>query len=400
MNMNMTILPFLRYSAILFILLTLIINTAPAKPEKVHSITKVIKPYEWYAQQSVEWKSVIDSDPSNREAWLNFYIANKMGKLLNAEEYSKGLGKYFFQLESIVSTAQEKIADSFEAKYMQILNMDSYFDEKQFLVETYDQFPDRYELYDKLTVLYELERNTSKRSDFNMLLYQRDPTISSGILNYNYNVLMSTENNAMLITNGDNDTFPIWMLQDVFGIRTDVAVLNINLLTIDEYRDKIFNELGIDTLKMDWERIAKANDPFAINKTIFSHIAKQSTERPLFIASSVFSANYKHLENNVFMCGLALRFSPNPIDNSSLIIRNFEKRFKLDMLHDNFVRDFSYSVTSTLNYNYLPMLSVLFSHYKVMNDIENIFLIKKIVRNISKDSEKRNDIFKAFDISE
>jgi hypothetical protein len=398
--MNISKILFVKYLAIVFVLLTFISYSSPAKPEKVYSITKVIKPFEWYAQQSAEWKSVIDSDPSNSEAWLNFFIANKMGRLLNTDEYSKGLGKYFFQLESIVSTAQEKIADSFEARYMQILNMDSYFDEKQFLKETYDQFPDRYELYDKLIVLYELERNIAKRVEFNILLYQRDPTISSGILNYNYNVLMSAENNAILITNGDNDTFPIWMLQDVFGIRRDVAVLNINLLSIDEYRDKIFNELGIDSLKMDWEKIAKANDPFAINKTIISHIAKYSTERPLFIASSVLSANYRHLENNVFMCGLALKFSPKPFDNSSLIFRNFEKRFKLDMLHDNFVRDFSYSVTSTLNYNYLPMLSVLFSHYKVMNDGDKVLLIKKIVRNIAKDSDKRNEIYKAFGISE
>lgn len=54
-----------------------------------------------------------------------------------------------------------------------------------------------------------------------------------------YNYLSTLDENAILVTHGDNDTFPIWYIQEVEGVRLDTRIVNTSLLAMDWYIDQI-----------------------------------------------------------------------------------------------------------------------------------------------------------------
>ena len=235
---------------------------------------------------------------------------------------------------------------------------------------------------------------------------------------YSYNILQSCAPDAIIFTNGDNDTFPLWYLQEVEGIRKDIRVVNLSLLNTgwyirqlrdqepkvpisfkDIYIEKYIDAHDITALrrrywpegkkqmalevpegKYQWEMpatthlILQENDPghnnfVRVQDWMILNIIKTNQSRiPIYFAVTVSSTNMIGLRPYLVMEGLAFRLTLNEekniIDPERLRVNIFEEFQGHYRSLDNPKVYFNSNIIKLLQNYRTAFLQLAFYHYQ------------------------------------
>lgn len=346
-----------------------------AKPEKVYRIVYEIYPNEWYVQQAGLWKKEIDKNPQNAEAWLNYYNAVRYARFTETIETEEKQQK----LKKIIEEMGKVLPDTYE--YLLIKERTEWNIHDISLSEKlYKMRPDNPAPYYTIISHAEVYGKEKMMKEFCQKLYQsRD--IEEWLINYNYNVLMSLEKNAIIFTNGDNDTYPIWMLQKVRGIREDVIVLNISLAPTKSYLEEKLKKYGIeidvkDIRKNSWKEGYQEKKEFSKGKfvqNISEAISEKYPKIPIYFAFTVWEKYFEPLKDDLYIVGLAFRYSTERIDNLAFLKKNLEQNFRLDYLENDWYNEniIGKNLEARVNLNYVSPMLMLSDHYKLSGQDQN-----------------------------
>ncbi|MEQ1585054.1 MAG: SUMF1/EgtB/PvdO family nonheme iron enzyme [Cyclobacteriaceae bacterium] len=355
---------------ILFIPLIIIGLTLQATPEKIYPKTKILRPVSWYSEQMLEWGSYVQSHSTEADAWLNFYAATRFAQR-NAE-----------QLDLIVEKMSTTIPNTFEYYLIQGWHAGFGTGATNSLTKAYELKPEHSGSYGLLMLASEFQGNQKNRKFYAKKMHEAG-ILSTSLLSYSYNVLMSVEPGSVLFTEGDNTTLPLLALQDVWNVRPDVTVLNLDMISYPDYRKSKLVGAGLLL-----PGITESNPDF--KQLICAALPVENTTRKFYYALTLSKENISDLKDQLYVVGLASQLSTTRIDNIALIKDNLEKRFLLDYLAVNFNGASQFDTGNVLSSNYLVPLLLLYEHYGKNGEKEKQTELSTLVYKIAASTNKED----------
>ena len=329
-------------------------QNADATPQPIESFVKVEYEPEWYATQAELWHKEALKNPSNDDAWINWFRATRYNMILSDGFDDVDDAK----LAEIAQTVREQRPNSY-ARYildyycsMWLNSSENYQDN---MSKAISMRPDNRVLYPDY-VVYLLKNGNQEQMNDILKRWYNTGEYSYNLLNYAYNEMAGMQQNGIIFVNGDTPTYSKLLVKYGKNLFADKTVICMSLLATPEYRSAVSKELGISPIpEPDYQNYDKWTDDAVM------HIIRES-KRPCYFSTVI--PNLPSFQDKLYSEGLVYKYSDKRYDNLAVKQENYEKRYLLDYLYEQFTPETYEATAYKLNLNYIPCFKSLLDYYK------------------------------------
>jgi tetratricopeptide (TPR) repeat protein len=355
------------------ILLPILISCSTENWESLRTKTEEAFNNGNYAQAIEYLEEAISNEPQNAEA--HYYLG---------QAYRLMVFKDGSMLNKVTTPLTLKSSEHFR----KATEITPKYTGKKFVVDPYSKIQS---IWGALAMTF-LYNNNPDSAKWAFEYGQSEGGFYPAMMEFNKNIMASCEKNAILFTNGDNDTFPMWFLQLVEKYRTDITVINLSLLNVSWYIQQLKNsypfgennlfvnltDADIDSLRpIYWEdgkvTIPVKHDPLnkegkiewrvkptVENKAIrvqdimlMDIIRANDWNRPIYFTTTVSEGNRIGLDNFLAPEGLVGRLCSHECKVSpEKIYSNLAEVYTYDGVNDKHINDVEEVASMYQNYRH------------------------------------------------
>ena len=325
-----------------------------------------------YSEALEYLENALSSDPENAE--IHYYIGQTYRMMLFADG-------------SIINNVNMPYASKSSDHFRKAIEISPKYTGNKFVVDPYSKIQS---IWGSVAMTY-LYNDNPDSARWALKHGQEEGGFYPAIMEYNKNIMASCEKNAILFTNGDNDTYPMWFLQFIEEYRRDITVINLSLLNVPWYIKQLKNsypfgennlfltltDMDIDSLRArNWREqkveIPVNHDPlnkvgkiaWFIKPTIDGKAIRvqdimlieifrsNNWNRPVYFSTTVYEGNKIGLDHYLTLEGLVYK------------LNSHEEQISTEKLNSNLTKVYIYHGVNDKHIDYVEEMQNLYQNYR------------------------------------
>ncbi len=325
------------------------------RPEEVPSKITELRAKSWYSNLSMAWQTYLSENQQDVTGWIQYFraleYAGHEDELINVYHQVKELNPGSF-LESYFKFKVEGWTETGIGSLEKAISLDH---------------PKQLTLEDRLI---HAEVRGSDRQKLAEQVFNKG-LIHPSTLNYNYNLLMSVEDDGILVTDALHSSIPLWVLQDVMNVREDVSVLNLQLI---QENGSYFDG-----------KVKAIQAQFQSPEELFTHDKVPG----IYYAITLPRETLQQIENRLYVVGLASTQGSEGFQHFDHLRENIEEKFLLDYLSIDFNGEPKTATGKVLSSNYIVPMLLLKEFYDEVKNEERSSEVKETILRLANDSQMK-----------